>query len=142
MIEPGRSVLVDTSAWYALVAEGEDRNADAQRLLTTLDPSRAELITTNFVVAETHALILRRRGRLDALAWLHRLRHGQIAEIDRFGEADEDRAVAIIEGYRDKAFSYTDATSFAVMRRLGIETAFSFDRHFAQFGVTTLGLDA
>jgi len=63
-------------------------------------------------------------------------------QLIRISEEDEERAVAIIEGYADKAFSYTDAASFAVMRRLGIETAFSFDRHFAQFGVTTLGLDA
>jgi predicted nucleic acid-binding protein len=35
----------------------------------------------------------------------------------------------------------TDATSFAIMERLGILEAFSFDRHFRQFGFSVIGLD-
>lgn len=61
--------------------------------------------------------------------------------VTRVSDDDEERAVEIIERYRDKAFSYTDATSFSTMERLRIEAAFSFDRHFQQFGRTTLGLD-
>lgn len=135
------SVFVDTSAWYALASEREDRYDIARRVLDTLKHRRGKLVTSNFVVAETHALILNRRSRFDAARWLlETLR--DTAEIVRVDVADEEQAVAIIEGYRDKAFSYTDATSFAVMDRLRITTAFSFDRHFAQFGLTTLGHDS
>jgi len=42
----------------------------------------------------------------------------------------------IICSYEDKAFSFTDATTFAVAERLGIRRAFAFDKHFAQFGLT------
>jgi predicted nucleic acid-binding protein len=42
--------------------------------------------------------------------------------------------VEILLGQEDKDYSYVDATSFAVMERLGIETAFTFDRHFEQYG--------
>ena len=38
--------------------------------------------------------------------------------------------------YQDKDFSLTDAISFAVMERLQITQAFTFDRHFAQYGFT------
>jgi uncharacterized protein len=48
------------------------------------------------------------------------------------------RATAIIRQYDDKAFSFTDAASFAVMQRLGIRHAFTFDRHFQQFGFSVL----
>ena len=44
------------------------------------------------------------------------------------------RAEDILAHYQDKTFSLTDALSFAVMERLGIQAAFSLDRHFAQFG--------
>ena len=48
------------------------------------------------------------------------------------------RAREIIRQYEDKSFSLTDATSFAVMERLRISYAFTFDRNFAQYGFTIL----
>jgi predicted nucleic acid-binding protein len=56
--------------------------------------------------------------------------------IERVTEQDEEEAFAIIDRYADKDFSYTDATSFAIMQRLGISVALSYDRHFTQFGFT------
>jgi len=35
--------------------------------------------------------------------------------------------------YRDKGFSFTDCTSFAVMERFGITEAFALDEHFDQY---------
>ena len=43
---------------------------------------------------------------------------------------DEENAWKIFLQYKDKDFSYTDCTSFAVMESLKIDTAFSFDKHF------------
>ena len=40
----------------------------------------------------------------------------------------------IIARYEDKTRSYTDATSFAVMERLGLKVAFAFDPHLRQHG--------
>ena len=45
-------------------------------------------------------------------------------------DEDEERAWEIFLKYKDKDFSYTDCTSFAVMERLKIDTAFTFDSHF------------
>lgn len=41
----------------------------------------------------------------------------------------------------NKEFSFVDATSFAVMRRLNIDVAFTLDLHFVQFGFQTLGVN-
>jgi len=49
------------------------------------------------------------------------------------GAADLEAAWQIGASYRDQDFSIVDRTSFAVMRRLGIERAASFDDHFAVF---------
>jgi predicted nucleic acid-binding protein len=51
---------------------------------------------------------------------------------------DERRAREIIAQYDDKDFTLTDATSFAVMERLGITYAFTFDHHFTQYGFIAL----
>lgn len=52
----------------------------------------------------------------------------------RVREDDEATGLAIIRRYRDKEFSMTDATSFAVMERLRLHWAFSFDSDFRQYG--------
>ena len=52
--------------------------------------------------------------------------------------ADEKKAKEIIQRYTDKEFSYTDATSFSVMERLGITSAFAFDIQFKQYGLKLL----
>ena len=44
----------------------------------------------------------------------------------------------IIYRYDDRDFSLVDATSFTVMQRLHVTRAFTFDRHFAQYGLTVL----
>jgi len=59
--------------------------------------------------------------------------------IERVGPEDEQRARQIIYQYDDKNFSLTDAASFAVMERLRIATAFTFDHNFAQYGFQLLG---
>jgi len=135
------AVFVDTSVWYALSDQGEAGHARIRRAVEQLRSSGRRLVTSNFVVAETHALIIGRLGRFEALRYLRSMLRGDL-DLDRVTEMDERRAVEIIEHYADKAFSYTDATSFAIIERRGISTAFSLDRHFAQFGLTTLGLDS
>ncbi len=59
-------------------------------------------------------------------------------EIVRVTEGDEAAAREILLRHDDKAYSYTDATSFAVMTRLGVRLALAFDRHFEQYGFELL----
>lgn len=54
--------------------------------------------------------------------------------MERVTEEDEQRAKEIIFTYIDKSFSYSDATTFAVMERLGINEVLAFDQHFPQYG--------
>jgi predicted nucleic acid-binding protein len=84
------------------------------------------------LVAETHALLLARTNLVFALRMLERIDQGAgvIARVDDDGER---RAQEIVATYQDKDFTLVDAMSFAAMDRLGINTAFAFDHHFAQY---------
>lgn len=98
---------------------------------------RGQLFTTNLVLAEMHALLLRRMGRATALRVLTEVDRS-ITTIIRVEPEDETRAREVIRRYDDKDFSFTDATCFSVMERLRLGAAFTFDRNFAQYGLTVL----
>jgi len=129
-------VLVDTSAVYALLDRDDARHQAAKDSLENLKRVRSEPLLTNFLVAECHALCLARLGAAVARKWLLT----SVWAVERVTPDDEAAAREIIRKYTDKTFSYTDATSFAVMERLGLRTAFAFDPHFRQYGFQVLGL--
>ena len=123
-------VFVDTGAFYAALNRKDEHHHKATQLFTRAAEERWQLFTSNFVVAETHALVLTRLGRDLAAEWLRSVP----AAVVRVSGEDENKAKRIIFGYRDKEFSYCDATSFTVMDRLRIRQVMAFDPHFAQYG--------
>ena len=94
-------------------------------------------LTTNVIVIEAHALVLSRLGIQQGQAFLRDMERSA-TKVVRVRAADGGRAREIIYRYDDKDFSMTDAISFAVMERLHIMRAFTFDRHFGQYGFTDL----
>ena len=134
-----RAVLWDSSAVVALLDADDARHADACTVAERLVADGAPGFMTNFIEAETHALLLRKLGRGAALQWLL----ARQLPIVRSSPADEERARAILVRHADKDWSLCDAVSFAVMDARRVTTAFSFDRHFRQYGrFRVFGLDA
>lgn len=122
------SLFVDTSIWYAAADSSDAGNARAKAILAADEL----LITSDHVLVETWTLLRYRLNRLAAERFWEGLRNGA-ATIEPVGAADLEVAWQIGVSYRDQDFSFVDRTSFAVMRRLGIERAASLDDHFAIF---------
>lgn len=130
-------VLIDTSAYYALADPRDANHAAAVAIIQHVSTVPTRLFTTNIILAETHALLLARRGRVVAWRALQEIDRSATTRM-RISPADEQLARAVIAQYDDNDFALTDASSFAVMERLRIAEAFSFDRHFAQYGFPAL----
>ncbi|AYO31241.1 PIN domain-containing protein [Biomaibacter acetigenes] len=129
-----RKILVDTSALYEIFNKTGYYHESAMNILKNMNKYKMIPILTNFIVAEIYTLILIRVGADKARAWIK----NNIWHIERITEEDEKRAINILLSYTDKTFSYTDATTFALMERLNIDTAFTFDKHFVQYGFKQL----
>ncbi|GAB4236699.1 MAG: hypothetical protein OHK0028_13740 [Deltaproteobacteria bacterium] len=122
-----KRIFVDTGAWYALV---DRRDPDHPAARDFFEANRLPLVTTNFVFDETVTLLRRRLGWKVACDFGGRLHRSNIAAVVSVRVEDEEAAWTTFRKFRDKEFSFTDCTSFAVMDRLKIRTAFAFDRHF------------
>ena len=122
------SLFVDTSIWYAAADKSDSSNSRAKTILASGEP----LVTTDHVLAETWTLLRHRLGRRAAERFWEALRGG-VASVEIVGAADLEAAWAIGTAFRDQDFSLVDRTSFATMRRLGIDRAASLDNDFAIF---------
>ena len=122
------AVFVDTSVWYAAADSSDVSNVRAKTILASGEP----LVTTDHVLIETWTLLRFRINRRAAERFWEGLRTG-VAVIEPVGMADLEAAWQIGLSFRDQDFSIVDRTSFAVMRRLGIERAASLDDDFAVF---------
>ncbi len=122
------TVLIDSSIWFAAVVERDKDNARARRVLAEIDES----VTTDHVVVETWLLLNSRHGRRAAETFVNRVQDSALP-VEFVTSTDLDRAWRIMKGFPDQDFSIVDCTSFAVMERLGVRRAASFDHHFAVY---------
>ena len=108
--------------------------ARADQLFTRAAREAWRLVATNAVIFETHALLLARaRPPEVALKFLDSVEAG-VCDVVRLLKTDEEQAIALIRSHRDKTYSLCDASSFAVMERLGISEAIAFDQDFQSYG--------
>jgi uncharacterized protein len=132
-------VFADSSAYYATAVARDANHSAARTILERLERDRAQLFTTRYVLAETHALLIaRRRDPAEALRVLTRIEESRGTTLVPTTGADELRAREILTQYQDHLFTLADALSFAVMERLRIPTAFTFDSDFAEYGFAML----
>jgi predicted nucleic acid-binding protein len=122
------TLFVDTSIWYAAADSSDRSNARAKAILR----SSGSLITSDHVLVETWTLLHHKLQRNAAERFWDGLRGG-VAIIEAVGLADLEVAWEIGSSWRDQDFSIVDRTSFAVMRRLGIDHVASLDEHFSVF---------
>jgi predicted nucleic acid-binding protein len=127
-----RRAFSDTAFFYALADSADRWHPNCELVFQQLEEQGWALVTTLFVVAETHALLVQRISRSVALTVVRNIMDS--VGIVPIEPADLDKAFSILERYSDKDFSLTDAISFAVMERLGISVALSVDRHFVEYG--------
>ena len=132
-----RRVFVDSSVYLALLDADDEHHREATQILLQLAQARYRQFTTNVLLIESHALILSVLGRTQAAKFLKDMEESKTVVI-RVRASDEERAKQILFQYEDKDFSFADAISFAVMERLDIRLAFTFDRDFTQYGFTVL----
>jgi predicted nucleic acid-binding protein len=120
------TAFADTSAFYAAADTGDRSHERAKQILSSGEP----LVTSDHVLVETWLLLRHRLGRDAAERFWDALRNGA-ATVEPVGPADLEVAWFIGQAFADQDFSIVDRTSFAVMQRLGVHRAASFDRDFA-----------
>ena len=125
-------VWLDASFWIALRDPREPWHSQARQAAAKLMASRTRFVFTSFILAETHAYFSRSSALRTQI--LDDAEENPALQWESVWRDDESAALALLRQQRDKEYSLCDAISFAVMKRLGIARAATFDSHFRQFG--------
>jgi len=123
--------FVDTSFWVALRYARDRRHSDAREVW---EQNSGALLTTTLVVGESWTFFGRRSGHTHARSFLDSVIRSPSLTIRHLEEDLEQEAFRWLRRRDEREYSFVDATSFALMRRLRIREALAFDGDFAAAG--------
>ncbi len=127
-----RRALLDSSFWICLRDEREPNHSRASALARDLLKARVRFVVTPLVFAETHAYFTRAALRRQQI--LDDVERNPIIFCEPLLPSDQAEAIRLLRQHADKSYSFCDAVSFVVMRRLGLRQVVAFDDHFRQIG--------
>jgi uncharacterized protein len=131
-----KALFVDTAGWVACADGADPSHHEAAAARDAWLERGGYLLTTDYVADETLTLLRFRLGLNLAEAWWRQVEDSSRLRWEFITLARADKARALFFRYRDKEFSFTDCTSFVVMRELRLRDALTTDHHFAQAGFT------
>lgn len=125
-------MFVDTSAILAVLDLADNQHGEASRQWRDLITNEIPMVSTNYVLVETLALLQHRFGVdavrtfIDDVAPLLTI-EWVTAELHAVG-------LSAMAAAARRNLSFVDCVSFEVMRQRRLTTAFAFDRHFEEQG--------
>ena len=129
-------ILVDTSAFHALLDMDDRHHHSAEAMFSTLRAADEPLLTHQYILLESTALIQRRLG-----LWALRRFVDDLLPIAQIAWVDDSLHLEALEALvaaGKRNVSLVDWTSFIVMRRRGVQRAFTFDPAYAAEGFDVL----
>ena len=114
-------IFVDTGAWFALSIESDPDHAAAEEFIAE---NRQPLVTSDFVVAELLNLFVFRRERAKGIRWVNTVLNSGGIELISIDSQLFSEACQVYSQFADKMWSFTDCTSYVVMKDHSIAKAF------------------
>jgi len=122
-------IFIDTSAFAALIDQDDQYHKKAESFVLGLD-ERQTFHTTNYIIDETITRLRKTAGYKTALQFGKMIFSSKVHRIHYIDQELEHASFEIFKKFSDKDLSFTDCTSFALMKKLGIKKAFAFDEDF------------
>jgi hypothetical protein len=134
-------LFFDTSAIFAWFSP---RDGNYRKAAEFMQKFRREetgfktLVMTDAIFVEVVDLTQIKLGKGEAIRLGDIMQQSRVIKVVDTTDADREAAWKTMKKYHDLYSNFTDSLSFAVMDRLGIDTAFTFDDHFKIHGYKTV----
>ena len=127
-------VFADTSALYAFVDKNDANHVAAREAVTRLARAGRRIVATDYIITEAINLANARGGAAVAIRVLDLIEQSAGIRVEWIGVDRFDAAKAFFRKHSDHGYSFTDCTSFVVMRELRLTEALTTDHHFVEAG--------
>jgi hypothetical protein len=124
-------IFIDTGAFLARYIQADQFHKKAIELWLKIEKKEKKLFTSNFILDELATLLFRRTNAEFAEERMLNIYASSRFEILRPTKEEEIAAISLMKKYSEHEISYTDCISFCLMKKNKLNTAFSFDKHFA-----------
>jgi len=131
------NVFIDTSGFLSVLDAADRFHARAKKAWESLLVPDVRLFTNNYVLVETLAIVQRKLGMGAVRVFEEDVL--PVVGIDWVDEATHKAGMSAMLAASKRKLSLVDCASFETMRKLGLRTAFSFDRHFREQGFELVG---
>jgi predicted nucleic acid-binding protein len=128
--------FVDTSAFFALLDRGDQNHGSAKGAWTRMLDVGEPLVTNNYVLVETFALLQNRLGMAAVRGFQEDL--VPILQVEFVTPEQHRSGVSALLAADRRGLNLVDCVCFEVMRNFGIKSVFTFDPHFKEQGFTLI----
>jgi uncharacterized protein len=120
----------------AIFSVSDQNHLRAELCLRKMREEKQILVTNNYVILESIALLQERFGLDKARDFQNKLL--PLIQIDWIDKDQHEAAIQAVFQENRRSLSLVDCSAFETMRRQNIETAFTFDSHFREEGFNTI----
>jgi len=134
-------LFIDTSAFVAIANEGDIWHSDSAKFLDDIKSGKTTfrtLVTSDYIIDETITRIRFSVGHKEAVKWGDKILSSAVIDVISVDKEIFDKAWDLFKRYEDKELSFTDCTSFVIMKGMNIRHAFAFDEDFERLGFKQL----
>jgi predicted nucleic acid-binding protein len=127
-----KKVFADTSFLVAFYNKSDGNHTKAREFMKLCD--KITFIITDYIFDEFLTVLLVRGNKLLSIEAGEKILKDNNFSIIKVDNEVFQKAWIIYQSFKDKNWSFTDCTSYVLMKNLSIDTGLSFDEHFKQFG--------
>ena len=132
-------IFIDANVFVANTLPSDPLHQRARFLTEQIKQEKPEFFTSSDILKESLTIISQRGGKSAALMFFSQVQNKKSGiNLIFIDEELHQKGLQLFQEITAKDVSAVDCTSFALMQKLDISTAFSFDRHFETAGFTLI----
>ena len=131
-------IFIDTSGFYSLLVQRDDRHREASLILKAAASKRRGFVTTDYVLDETATLLKARGQTLLIPDFFNTVFRSSVCRVAWTDAESFDDLQRFFLKHLDQAWSFTDCLSFRIMKVHRLQDSLTKDEHFEQAGFVAL----